>query len=186
MAAPALIAAAVILTHFFTVDGRTLLALHLGRWTLAGSDRGLQQGCLLGSQLLGTVAVMVALAVTTPLERLLAAARWFRAPSIMVELASLTYRYLFLLREEAVTMVMAQRARLGYSSLSRTFRSASLLCGVAFVRAYDRSTEVQLAMECRGYYGVLHGEELPRLGGHAALQLVAGLAVLALVYWAAR
>lgn len=104
-------------------------------------------------RVLGAMAVLLVLGFTTPFQEVLAAARWCRAPAAVVELASLMYRYLFLLRDEAATMMAAQRIRLGYTDYHRGVRCLAAVCGMSFARADDRAADVHRAMVCRGYQG---------------------------------
>lgn len=181
--APFGVAAVVILGQLFFWEGRPLFTLALGPWTLTGTQEGLHHGLLIGTRVVGAVAIATALSFSTPFQHLLVAARWFRAPAVMVELASLIYRYLFLLREETLTVMRAQRSRLGYADYRRSLRSAAALCGMAFVRAYDRALAIHQAMLCRGYQGELHGDRLRPAGWREAAQIAVGLVILAVAFY---
>ncbi|MBI3946173.1 MAG: cobalt ECF transporter T component CbiQ [Armatimonadetes bacterium] len=182
LAAPFSVAAVVMAGQLFFWKGQPLFALSVGPWTVTATQEGLSHGMLIGARVLGAVGIVLALSFSTPFPQLLAAARWLRAPAIAVELAALIYRYLFLLREEAETMLQAQRARLGYADRRRGLRSAAALGGMAFVRVYDRATDIHRAMLCRGYTGEFQGTRLLPAGRREALHLLTGLTLLAVVY----
>ncbi|MDO8662744.1 MAG: cobalt ECF transporter T component CbiQ [Candidatus Omnitrophota bacterium] len=118
-----------------------------------GMADGLAAGFLIVARVLGAVSLIICLSMTTPVNKLLHAARWFQVPNTWVEIAMLSYRYSFVLLEDAVTIRNAQRARLGYSSLGRSLKSFGELMGSTVIRAYDRSIAVYESMLLRGYDG---------------------------------
>jgi len=120
-----------------------------------GMAEGLSRGFLIMTKVLGAVSVIIFLSMTTPVNKLLNAARWFKVPDTWVEIAMLSYRYSFVLLEDAVTIRNAQKARLGYSSLARSLRSFGELMGSTVVRTYDRSIAVYESMLLRGYNGTM-------------------------------
>ncbi len=120
-----------------------------------GMAEGLARGLLIASKVLAAVSVIIFLSMTTPVNKLLNAARWFKVPNTWVEIAMLSYRYSFVLLEDAVTIRNAQKVRLGYSSLARGLRSFGELMGSTVIRTYDRSIAVYESMVLRGYNGTL-------------------------------
>ncbi len=120
-----------------------------------GTAEGLARGFLIMAKVLGAVSVIIFLSMTTPVNKLLNAARWFKVPNTWVEIAMLSYRYSFVLLEDAVTIRNAQKVRLGYSSLARSLRSFGELMGSTVIRTYDRSIAVYESMVLRGYNGTM-------------------------------
>lgn len=118
-----------------------------------GMAEGLAHGVLIMAKVLGAVSLIIFLSMTTPVNKLLNAARWFKAPDTWIEIAMLSYRYSFVLLEDAITIRNAQKARLGYSSLARSLRSFGELMGSTVIRTYDRSIAVYESMMLRGYNG---------------------------------
>lgn len=118
-----------------------------------GMAEGLACGALIMAKVLGAVSLIIFLSMTTPVNKLLNAARWFKAPDTWIEIAMLSYRYSFVLLEDAITIRNAQKARLGYSSLARSLRSLGELMGSTVIRTYDRSIAVYESMMLRGYNG---------------------------------
>lgn len=114
---------------------------------------GLGRGILIVAKVLGTVSLAIFLSMTTPVNKLLNAARWFKIPRTWVEIAMFSYRYIFVLLEDAMTVRNAQESRLGYSTLGRSLRSFGELVGTTVIRAYDHSLAVYEAMVLRGYDG---------------------------------
>lgn len=179
LALPGVIALAAALSRLSWPGGRVLASLPLGPWTVEVTECGLHAGALAGARVLATVAAVLAATAGVPAAHLLAAARWLRAPATLVELASLMYRYLFILREETRAVVRAQAMRLGYAGGLRRLRCGATAGAVSFLRAYERAGTVHCAMLLRGYQGDLPGERLPPLGWRQLAHLAMGLALLA-------
>ena len=99
---------------------------------------------------LSAVCVLVLIG-TTSLPSILNALRWFRAPSMVIEVVQFIYRYLFLIGEQVQRMAMAAKAR----GARRSFAAVAGAVGVLFARSYDRAEAVHRAMLARGYKGFL-------------------------------
>lgn len=110
-------------------------------------------GLLMISKIIGSTSLIVFLSMTTTLDRLLAACRWFRVPNLWIEICLIAYRYVFVLLEDAVTVYDAQALRLGYSSPAKALKSVGVLAGAIIIRAYDQSIATYEAMTARGYKG---------------------------------
>jgi cobalt/nickel transport system permease protein len=106
-----------------------------------------------------TVVVLVS---CTPLPRILAAARYFRAPDLLIEVVQLTYRYLFVLGAEARAMQTAFLARGGKSGRAGV-RAASGMVSVLFARSYAKASMVYSAMRSRGFRGEMLRPVLPTI-----------------------
>lgn len=121
---------------------------HLGINASAVSD-----AVLIVSRVLGASLAALFLTMTTPAYKLIEAAAWLKMPRALVELSLITYRYLFVLMEDMLTVYQAQKVRLGYSGAGVSVRSLGTLCGAVFVRAYSRAEAAADSMELRGYEG---------------------------------
>jgi cobalt/nickel transport system permease protein len=104
---------------------------------------------------LGAASTMNFLALTTPLVDLVDLMRRWRVPELLIDLATLMYRFIFVLLESLERMLIAQESRLGYRTYRRGMISAGLLGSQLFIDAYRRSQRLQTALEARGYDGVL-------------------------------
>ncbi len=120
-----------------------------------GMAEGSTRGFLSFAKVLGGVSSIIFLSMTTPVNKLLNAVRWFKVPNTWVEIAMLSYRYSFVLLEDAMTIRNAQKVRLGYSGLARGLRSFGELMGSTVIRTYDRSIAVYESMVLRGYNGTM-------------------------------
>jgi cobalt/nickel transport system permease protein len=108
-----------------------------------------------GHALAGTTAMLL-LAATTPMTQLLRWAGRRGVPATVVEVADLTYRFVFLLLDTVHAVYEAQTARLGYVNRRAVLRSGSQLAAVVLVRAWDRAERLQSGLEGRGYQGAIH------------------------------
>jgi len=82
---------------------------------------------------------------------LLSALRRLRIPRILVELIGLVYRFVFVLLDTVNEINIAQSCRLGYSSLSSSYRSLETMVSMVFVKSYKQSDALYTASEERGY-----------------------------------
>lgn len=110
---------------------------------------------LIAGKVAGSVSLVIFLSMTTPANALFRACLWFKIPQIWVEIAAITYRYVFVLIEDAIIIKDAQNVRLGYSNLPRSLQSLAELTGSVFIRAYDQSVSTCEAMKMRGYAGTV-------------------------------
>lgn len=111
----------------------------------------LRAGILWAHSLAGTLAVEL-LATTTPMVDLLTWLRRLRVPDPLLEIASLTYRMLFLLLATTLALGEAQRARLGdAASLRRRARTAGQTIGTILVSTWQRADRLNEGLQGRGF-----------------------------------
>ena len=76
-------------------------------------------------------------------------------PGLLVQLALLSYRYLFVLAEELSRLRVALRVRAFRSRVSaHSYRTIGHVAGTLLVRGHERAERVGHAMRCRGFDGV--------------------------------
>ena len=126
----------------------------------------------------GTLSVML-LATTTPMVDLLTWLRSLGMPSPLVDIASLTYRLLFVLLSSALAIHAAQTARLGRISVA----TAASATGSLLIRSWAHAARLQAGLEGRGYTDDL--PTLPRARSASPAFLATALAVVGAV-WAAN
>ncbi|WP_104526380.1 cobalt ECF transporter T component CbiQ [Blastococcus atacamensis] len=112
-------------------------------------DAAARAGELVGRALAGTSAVLL-LATTTPMSDLLPELRRLRVPDAVVEIASVTYRMLFLLLAALGSVREAQTARMGWSTAGRSYRSAGMLAAAVLTRSWDRAHRMHEGLAGRG------------------------------------
>ncbi len=140
----------VFMAVFFGVGAHVL---ELGVFNLAVTADGFNLGLLVFARMLGGFACLAFLALTTPMTELFSVLRLIKIPQIVLELAMLMYRYIFVFLDEAINMYHTQETRLGYSSLKKTFKSMGMLGSNLFIRAWMKGEQAFIAMESRCYDG---------------------------------
>ena len=65
----------------------------------------------------------------------------------------LTYRFIFILIEEALAIHQAQSLRFGYRSVSTSFRSLAMLAGLLLERVIRRNEQMNIALEMKHFDG---------------------------------
>lgn len=100
------------------------------------------------------VLALMALLGTIPVQDLGPAMQRLRMPDKLCHILLFTYRYIFVIHQEYITMRQAMRAR-GFKPRTdaHTYRSYAWLVGMLLVRSWDRAERVRDAMHCRGFKG---------------------------------
>ena len=178
---------AVVVTISFSVPGRPVFTLPLGFATLTATDAGLLRFLTIIWKSCISVQAALLLTATTHFLDVLRALRALHLPKIMVAILSFTYRYLFILVDEAQRLMRARASRSadphgdGGGSLLWRAQVTGRLAGTLFLRAFERSERVYVAMLSRGYAGELRGLREPALGRHDLLVGIAGGLALLLI-----
>lgn len=160
---PATLARVMAAPLLFVIVGAASVAVRLGAAPVA-ADPGWQWGpvgigpdglrqavALLGHGVAGALAVMV-LAATTPMVDLVTWGRRWRIPDALLEIASLTYRLVWVLLATATAIRRAQTARLGDAApLPRRLRATADAMGSVLVRAWHQSLRLEQGLAGRGY-----------------------------------
>jgi cobalt/nickel transport system permease protein len=121
---------------------------------LHASEHGLRAGAGVALRCLAIGCFAMVLVGTAPLPLTLAAAHALRVPGVLVQVASLAYRYAHLLIDEARRGRVALRAR-GFRprTNAHTYRTLGHVAGAVLVRGGDRAEQVAAAMRARGFDG---------------------------------
>jgi cobalt/nickel transport system permease protein len=146
------------------------------------SREGLHWAALLYLRALALITLGFALVYSTPMVVLLRALQAFRVPRVLVEIALLTYRYLFTLMWEWTRMRWALATR-GFQARAtgHGHRTLAHVVGVSLVRSVERTERIQFAMRCRGFQGRLRTLHEFRSRPADVLKALACLAVAALL-----
>ena len=108
------------------------------------------------------------------------AAHALYVPGLLVQLALLSYRYLFVLADELARLRVAIRTR-GFRNRAdlRSWRTVGAASGTLLVRGHDRAERVAAAMRCRGFDGRFHSLDAFRTRRRDVAALLLTLAVAA-------
>ena len=105
------------------------------------------------SRALGAVTCLYFLSLSTPLPELLNVGRRVHIPAIVIELAILIYRYIFILLSTFHDMKDSAASRLGYRGLKRSLYTTGLVYGGLLANSFRRAGICFDAMESRCYTG---------------------------------
>ncbi|MCL1696126.1 MULTISPECIES: cobalt ECF transporter T component CbiQ [unclassified Lysinibacillus] len=122
----------------------------LHNWTIFVGSASLVTAQQLFFIVLGSISCLYFLILTTSVQSICYVLRQWRLPTLFVELVELTYRFIFIFLDSMQKIHLAQQARLGYSSPMQWLRSVSMLIAALFVEMFQRSRELNNAMEARG------------------------------------
>ena len=103
------IAWVVFLSVLFTQGNHPLFVIPLKFFTLTARQEGAMQGLLLFVRIMAAVTLATLLAFSTPMIEILETLRLWKIPGVMVDIADLMYRYVFIIEDTARTMRCAQR-----------------------------------------------------------------------------
>ena len=121
--------------------------------TLSVTRESLNQGIFIFSRVLGGMAALCFIALTTPMTELFVVMRQCRVPEVVLDLAMMIYRSIFIMMDQLVQVYQAQVMRLGYSRSREAVRSFSTLCGAVFVASWETGEDLVRAMDARCYAG---------------------------------
>ncbi len=169
------------LPALFLVPGEALLQLPLLGWKV--TQQGLASAAFLVCRATIAASLAALLILATPWPHLLKALRVLRAPTVLVVILAMCYRYIFLLLQLALEMFEAHRSRqLGPLSGKDKRRMLIANAGVLMIKSLRLAEEVFLAMQSRAYRGEQYLLLEFRLQGRdwAALLLLSSAAAVAL------
>ena len=98
--------------------------------------------------------ILTLLILSTGFEKTLKLLAAIKVPNLIIQLFSLTYRYFFVSIEEAQSTLIAKEARTYITRRSFNLQSLKDLGAIIaslFIRTYERSERVYLAMKARGF-----------------------------------
>ncbi|MCS7011425.1 MAG: cobalt ECF transporter T component CbiQ [Anaerolineales bacterium] len=182
----------------FTVEGHELFSVSLGGWTLTASAEGLTRLVSVALKSWFSVQAAIVLAASTQFPDLLAGMRALGVPRLLVAMFGLTWRYLFVLVDEALRLMRARAARSGTAAGRNTRSGGSVvwrarltggMVGNLFLRAFERADRIYVAMLSRGYDGEVRTLPSPPMSKSQRLVLGMGLfslvllLLLGLLFW---
>jgi cobalt/nickel transport system permease protein len=96
------------------------------------------------------VMAALLLVAAAPMTEITSQLRRLRVPLIFVMVLDITYRYIGVLFEEALTGMTAYRLRSG-GKKALAMKHMGTFAGQLLLRGFDRAERVHVAMRCRGY-----------------------------------
>jgi cobalt/nickel transport system permease protein len=178
---------AVVVTIIFSIPGRPVFQLPLGFVTLTATDAGLLRCITIIWKSWLSMQAALLLTATTHFLDVLRALQALHMPKIIVALLSFMYRYLFILVDEAQRLLRARDCRSaalsgsGGGSVLWRAQVTGRLVGTLFLRSFERSERIYVAMLSRGYNGELHSLRSPALNQRDRLFMIGAGAVLLII-----
>ncbi|MBO0997613.1 cobalt ECF transporter T component CbiQ [Bacillus sp. SD075] len=138
-------------TSKFTSISNIWWSWKIGNWQIFISDDSIGTVISLISVVFGSISCLYFLTLTTPVTVILSVLRKLKVPVLLVDLIELTYRFIFIFLDTALAIHQSQASRLGYGSLRKGIRSLGLLISSLFLGVLQRSGQLTMAMNARGY-----------------------------------
>ena len=169
-----------IIVILFVTGGGTVL-IEVPGLPLAVTTDGANLAILVIARVFGGMCSLYFIALTTPMTEVFDLLHRLRVPTVLIDLAMLTYRFIFILIDEAGEIYRSQVMRLGYGRFRESVNSLGMLAGALFIRTWESGEALVMAMDARCYDGVLAvPEESQAVSG---LSLALTLAYLGAVLW---
>lgn len=127
-----------------------------GIFNLAVTEDGFNLGLLIFSRIMGGFTCLAFLTLTTPMNEMFFMFEGLKVPKIVIEIAMLMYRYIFLFLEEAGNMYNSQKTRMGYNNIKNTYKALGMLSSNLFIRTWLKGEQTYIAMESRCYDGSIN------------------------------
>ncbi|MBC7113583.1 MAG: cobalt ECF transporter T component CbiQ [Candidatus Methanomethyliales bacterium] len=138
----------------FLTGGTPLFTISMGSFTVSPSFEGAYRVAQFVLRVWVCVATLTTLTSILGIDGILSVLAQIRAPRILVEMISLTYRYLFISLHETQKMLLARDARRFRNKKyinAQDLRDLGKVLAALFIRTYERSERVYLAMKARGF-----------------------------------
>ena len=119
------------------------------------SSAMLGTAAVLVTRALACVAAMNFLAMTTPVTAIVDMLRSWHVSETLLDLATLIYRFVFVLLDTLGRMVTASDARLGFRDGRTALHTSGRIGAGLFVEAFRRSRHLEDALRARGWQGPL-------------------------------
>ncbi|MCY9138931.1 cobalt ECF transporter T component CbiQ [Peribacillus frigoritolerans] len=138
-------------TSKFTSISNIWWSWKIGNWQIFISDDSFGTVANLITVVFCSISCLYFLTLTTPITVILSVLRKLKVPSLLVDLIELTYRFIFIFLDTALAIHQSQASRLGYGSFRKGIRSLGLLISSLFLGVLQRSGQLTMAMNARGY-----------------------------------
>jgi cobalt/nickel transport system permease protein len=100
-----------------------------------------------------SILSLILLTSTTRFDNLLSALKRLKFPSLIIQIMTFMYRYMFIIIDELMRLKAAKESRTVFSSKWNNFKTSTNLIGVLFIRSFERAERIYLAMLARGFKG---------------------------------
>jgi cobalt/nickel transport system permease protein len=182
----------------FTNGETALFSFSVGTWTLTAHAEGLARFVSVAFKSWLSVQAAIVMASSTPFPELLQAMRAVGIPRLLVGMFGLMWRYLFVLVDETMRLMRARQSRSGESARPGKSNKGSVgwrarvtggMAGNLFLRAFERSDRIYMAMVSRGFDGEIRALPLSPVSLPARVLLMGGsltllvLLLFGILFW---
>jgi len=132
-------------------------------FSLSITKESINQGVFVFCRIIGGMSAVCFIALTTPMTDLFIVMRQCWIPEVVIDLAMIIYRTIFIILDQVKQIYNAQVMRLGYSTFRESVQSFSTMCGAVFIASWNAGEDLIRAMDARCYDGkfALYGENRP-------------------------
>jgi cobalt/nickel transport system permease protein len=171
----------IVLPQIFIMPGTPLLSL-LG---LHVSLEGVFYVAMFTFRVATALSFISLLTLTTSFSSIIFSLRWFKVPTVFVDLLATTYRYILLLINELSDLLLAHESRtLRRPSLRELWKNGGRVVGAFLIRTIERGENVQMAAFSRGYNGAIKTySPKPRFATCEALLTTQLLIIILVTLW---
>lgn len=125
----------------------------LSWFSLSITSESINEGFFVFCRVIGGMSALIFIALTTPMTDLFVVMKQFRIPEVVLDLAMIIYRSIFMIMDQLVQTYQAQVMRLGYGSFRESIQSFATLCGSVFIASWDAGEDLIQAMDARCFSG---------------------------------
>ena len=169
----------------FLTPGAVLARVPILHWPVTAQGIHSAAALVLRAETAATLSVLLIL--STFWTHVLRALRWFRVPVVLVVILGMTFRYIFLFLQTARDMFESREARMvGTLAPADSRRLMGASAGVLLGKSVQLSADVHMAMQARGFRGVLYVLDEPTMPASDWLPLASMVATAALAVWLGR
>lgn len=128
--------------------------IQIGHWQWYVNDKSLLTGLDLVIISFGSVSCFYLLILTTPLVEVLYYLKKWKVSPLLIEMISITYRFIFSLLDTSRSIYNAQTSRVGYHSFREGINTLGQLIVALSIKSIHRASKLHDAVESRGGYEV--------------------------------
>ena len=146
----------MILINFSNDKDILLYSIEIGSLYVGVSVESINSATHLFFRALSCLTCIYFIMLTTPFNQLIFVFKKLHLPDIVLEIAMLMYRFIFIFMEEVADIRKSQELRFGYINLKNGYNSFGLLVSMLFKRMMIRYDEMSIALDMKLYDGTFN------------------------------
>ena len=146
----------MILINFSNDKDILLYSIEIGSLYVGVSVESINSATHLFFRALSCLTCIYFIMLTTPFNQLIFVFKKLHLPDIVLEIAMLMYRFIFIFMEEVADIRKSQELRFGYINLKNGYNSFGLLVSMLFKRMMIRYDEMSIALDMKLYDGTFY------------------------------